>query len=133
MTSLIQAKLNSFPQSARSVFQRVRSLIFEVAQSESLGEVSETIKWNQLSYVTRKGSAIRVDWLIDAPEELRIYFHCQTSLVETFRELYGEFSFEGNRVLVLALDEELPIEPLRACFSLALRYHRIKHLPMLGA
>ena len=30
-----------------------------------------------------------------------VYFHCQTDLVETFRELYPELSFSGNRAILL--------------------------------
>ena len=63
-----------------------------------------------------------------------MFFHCRTSLVATFRELYMEkFTFEGDRAIVFHENDEIPIDELKHCISLALTYHRRKHLPMLGA
>jgi hypothetical protein len=53
-----------------------------------------------------------------------MYFHCQTTLVDTFREMYRDmFAFEGNRCLVFDAKAKLPVDPLRHCISLALTYH----------
>ena len=57
-----------------------------------------------------------------------------TSLVDTFRELYGDvFMFEGNRAIVFGEADEIPVAELKHCISLALTYHRVKRLPLLGA
>ena len=56
-----------------------------------------------------------------------MYFHCQTRLVETFRELFPQsFRFDGNRSLWFRLDDELPEEELSRCIAIALTYHRVK-------
>ena len=75
-----------------------------------------------------------MDWKEATPEQYYLYFHCQTKLIETFKTLYpAEFHFEGNRAMVFQQSDKIDIEPLKHCISMALDYHRIKHLPMLGA
>ena len=52
-----------------------------------------------------------------------VYFHCQTDLVETFRELYPDLRYGGNRSIVLDAADKLPDAALRHCVALALTYH----------
>ena len=133
MDDVARKKFKTYPKLVQGAFQEIRSLILNVAKDESLGHVEEELKWGQLSYRVNSGSTIRVDWSAETPEQGRIFFHCQTTLIETFRELYPvELNFEGNRAIVFSLNQALPIDELTVCVSLALRYHRIKHLPMLG-
>ena len=84
------------------------------------------------SYLTpasKSGSTIRIDQVKPRPGYYAIYFHCQTDLVATFRELYPrEFKFEGNRSILFDSDKELPLAALRHCVSLALTYHLRKRL-----
>jgi hypothetical protein len=48
----------------------------------------------------------------------------QTDLVETFRELYpSEFSYGGNRSILLSAEDDVPEPALRHCVALALTYH----------
>jgi len=52
-----------------------------------------------------------------------MYFHCQTTLVDTFRTLYpSRFTFEGNRAIVFDETAAIPVRELRHCISLALTY-----------
>jgi hypothetical protein len=54
-----------------------------------------------------------------------MYFHCQTDLVETFRDRYSDrFKFEKNRAIIFEDGAAVPAEELRHCISLALTYHR---------
>jgi hypothetical protein len=54
----------------------------------------------------------------------------QTNLVETFRELYpSEFSYGGNRCIILNADDDVPEAALRHCVALALTYHLGKRKP----
>jgi hypothetical protein len=55
-----------------------------------------------------------------AADQYAVYFHCQTNLVETFRELYPELRFEGNRAILLDAREKPPEAALRHCVALAL-------------
>ena len=86
------------------------------------------------SYLTTGGSTLRIDWKAKAPDQYAMYFNCNTSLVTTFKGLYGDlFTFEVNRAIVFGENDELPVEELKHCVSLALTYHRVKRLPLLGA
>jgi hypothetical protein len=65
-----------------------------------------------------------------ATEQYALFFHCQTDLVATFRELYPtELSFEGNRSIVLHVDDPVPEQALSHCVGLALTYHLRKRRP----
>ena len=133
MDQSVKTKFDSYPDDAKRALKNVRTLILHTAKECGAGEVSESLKWNEPSYVTKTGSAIRIDWKAKNPAQYCVYFHCQTTLVETFRELYQDsFVFEGKRAMVFDIGEEIPSKEFQHCISLALRYHEIKHLPMLG-
>lgn len=135
MKSVIEEKFNSYPLEVRDYLIEIRQLIFTVASDEGLGQVSETLKWGEPSYSTKKGSPIRIDWKAKAPEQVSIYFNCKTLLLETFREVYRDkFHYVANRELVLSISDPIANSSaeLAACISMALRYHSIKNLPLLG-
>ena len=131
----VRERFLSYPDDARGKLLHLRELILETATAANdIGSVEETLKWGEPSYVSRIGSTVRIDWKEKAPAQYAMYFHCGTKLVATFRELYrDELRFEGNRAIILGVDEEVDREVLGHCIVLALRYHKIKHLPMLGA
>lgn len=106
----------------------LRRLIFDTAGNiEGVGPLQEVLKWGQPSYLTQKtksGSTIRIDRMKSTASQYAVYFHCQTNLVETFRELYPtELSYGGNRSIILNADDEVPEPALRHCVALALTYH----------
>lgn len=76
-----------------------------------------------LTAETGSGSTIRIDRVKSAGNEVAVFFHCQTNLVETFRELYPELSYSGNRAILLDVNAKLPEAELRHCVALALTYH----------
>ncbi len=134
MTAEIQAKFSSYPPAAQKQLEEVRRLILAVAEENALGAVEESLKWGEASYQVKGGSAIRIDWKPKDPDVIKVYFHCQTSLIETFREIYRqEFDYEGNRAIVLPLIASVSGTPFKHCLQLALKYHSLKHLPLLGA
>lgn len=128
-------KINACPEEARNALLHLRDLIFETAaESVEVTGFKETLKWGQPSYVTESGSTVRIHWQADTPDQCYLYCHCQTRLIETFKELYQElFEFQGNRAIVVPTKGQIPTDPLKHCISMALQYHRVKHLPMLGA
>lgn len=131
----VRAVFDAYPAPVRTKLLRLRRLILDTAQSHELLEgLQESLKWGEPSYLAKGGSAVRIDWKSKTPDQYAMYFQCQTSLVSTFREIHGEaFDFEGNRAIVFRRAQRLPVRPLKHCVSLALRYHRLKHLPLLGA
>ena len=126
---------DSYPEPMRKKMLRLRQIVFEAAaETEGVAAVEETLKWGEPSYLTKGGSTIRMDWKQKSPHQYALYFNCNTSLVETFKALYrGFFTFERKRAIVFCESDELPVDALKHCVSLALRYHRLKHLPLLGA
>ena len=125
---------DSYPEPMRKKMLRLRHIVFEAAaETEGVAAVEETLKWGEPSYLTKDGSTIRMDWKRKSPHHYALYFNCNTSLVATFKKIYGDvFKFEGNRAIVFGENDELPIDELRHCVSIALTYHRVKHLPFLG-
>jgi Domain of unknown function (DU1801) len=124
----VSAVFSSYPKPINAKLLALRRLIFDTAKmTEGVGRLEETLKWGQPSYLTpetKSGSTIRIDQIKSAGDQYAIYFHCQTDLVETFRELYpSEFSYEGNRCILLDAAEKLPEPALRHCVALALTYH----------
>jgi hypothetical protein len=52
-----------------------------------------------------------------------VYFHCQTTLVDTFREIHRDvFRFDGNRCIVFSTNDVVSIDALSDCIALALTY-----------
>ena len=129
----VQAKFDSYPDDVKALLLGIRALIFDVIKDKNLGEVEETLKWGEPSYLVKGGSAVRFDWKPKYPEQYFIFFNCNTSLVDTFRELYSDvLKFQGNRAIVLNVNEPLPQNVIRQCIELSLQYKSIKHLPLLG-
>ena len=121
----------SYPPDVRRKLAELRALIFATAKrTPAIGALEETLKWGQPSYLTtetKSGSTIRIDALHSRPGSFAIYFHCQTTLVETFKQRFGKkFRYEGNRALIFSAADDLPTTELRECITTALTYHLSK-------
>jgi hypothetical protein len=129
----IQSKFATYPEHVRPAMLYLRSLICSVAEEHQLGNIEETLSWGEPSYQVKLGSAVRMDWKPKDPNHYFIFFHCQTKLVDTFRELYRDtLAFQGKRAIVLALNRELPEDIIRHCLKMAFTYKNPKYLPLLG-
>lgn len=134
MKKEVQTKFESYPENIQKVMHRLRSLIYEVAHEDGVDDLEECLKWGEPSYTSKKGSTLRIDWKEKDPNHYAMYFHCKTSLVETFRELYPqEFRYSKNRAIVFPVESDIPEKELKHCVSLALRYHMVKNKVLLGA
>ena len=134
MKAEVKDKFESYPRHIKPIILQLRELVFSVAEELDLGEIDETLKWGEPSYQVKNGSPIRMDWKPKTPNQYFLFFHCQTKLVDTFRELYSEaLELEGNRAIVLYANKDLPKKVIRHCIELAMTYKSIKHLPLLGA
>ena len=112
----------------RAKLLALRRLILDTAKmtKKAAGALQESLKWGQPSYLTtetKSGSTVRIDQVKAVPGQVAIYFHCQTDLVATFRELYPELRYGGNRSILLNAEDKLPEAELRHCVGLALTYH----------
>ena len=131
----VKEVIKNYPKAAQMRLLEVRELILNTASKiDGLEKLEETLKWGEPSYLTKHGSTVRMDWKPKKPNQFAIYFKCTSKLVETFKEVYKDvFEFEGNRAMVFKLDAGIPEKKVKKCITMALTYHKIKHLPLLGA
>lgn len=126
----VSAVFAAYAPAARKRLLSIRELIFATAaKTEGVGEIEETLKWGEPAYLTnqsKSGSTIRLGWKAGSPDQVAIYFNCNTTLVDTFRTLYPELTYQGNRAISLDLEAEMPEQALTHCIQMALTYHRAK-------
>ena len=108
-------------------------LIFETAAATpGVGEIEETLKWGQPSYLTHRpksGTTIRLGW-DEVGACISLFVHCQTSLVDAWRDRYGDtLTLIGNREIALPANQPLPRAALQHCIAMALTYHLRKTAP----
>ena len=130
----VKKAFDVFPIPVREKLMGLRMLIFDVAkETEGVGELTETLKWGQPSYLTEKtksGSTVRIGREKKTAGDYAIYFKCRTTLVETFKKHYkNRFRYEGNRAILFNLDDKIPVRELRHCIAMALTYHLDKKKP----
>lgn len=125
-TPEITEKFTSYSSEMRDKLLSLRKLIFDVAsKTREIGELEESLRWGEPSYLTTKsksGSMIRIN-KHKSKGEYAMYFHCQTSLIETFRTMYPELTYEGNRAIVFSEKEKIPVNKIKRCILLALTYN----------
>ena len=119
---------DTYPAAIRQHCLLLRQLIFDTAADyPAIGPIEETLRWGEPSYMpskTNSGSMIRIHHYQSKPFDFALYFLCQTTLVDTFRELYPDtFRFGGNRSLEFMLTDILPLDEIKACIRMALMYY----------
>lgn len=127
----INQAFEAFPSHLKSRLLELRQLIFQVAQAHpEIGQVTETLKWGQPSYLTSEtgsGTTIRLGIVKSDPSAYGMFFHCQTQMVARIKERFADqFRYEGNRALLFCGDDVLPKEALKFCIYWALTYHAAK-------
>lgn len=121
----------TYSEPVRSKLLFLRQMTFDTAgATEGVGKIAEILKWGQPSYLTqatKSGSTIRIDRVKNGKADYAIYFHCQTTLVDSFKLIFGSlFKYEGNRAILFHNEDEIPTEALRECIKMALTYHLAK-------
>lgn len=126
----VQRVFENYDEVMREKLLFLRQLILETAvETEGVGELEETLKWGQPSYLTPSGSGstIRIDQVKGQTGQYAMYLNCRTSLIESYRQIYPEtFRFEGTRAIIFDVSDDLPVEVVKDCIALALTYHRHK-------
>lgn len=118
----VDAALRAHPPRTRTRLVQLRRIVLETARKMDGVAVEETLRWGQPAYLSKTGSTIRIDGTRDGGTAM--YFICHTDLVATFRELYPELSYDGNRAILLGARDRIPEDALRHCVSLALSYRK---------
>lgn len=130
----VESVYNNYPDHVRQKMEYLRNIIIETASEiYEIKELEETLKWGEPSFLTKKGSTVRIDWKEKHPDQYAMYFQCSSRLVDTFKTVFNDlFKYEGNRAIIFKLEETIPSTPLKSCITAALTYHQVKHLPTLG-
>ncbi len=122
----VEAAYRRFPDIIREQLLDLRELAFETERNTpGAGPIVEALKWGQPSFVTRgrHGSTFRLGALDEGPATHALFFLCQTTLVETFREIYTDvLDFKDNRAVLFMKDREYPREAVSHCMALAMTY-----------
>jgi len=125
----VELAFQAQPDALRTPLLHLRQTILDTAaRTAAVGELTETLKWGEPAYLPAKpriGSTIRINALKGSHTRYALYVHCQTSLVDTFRNHYPvEFVFDGDRAILFQLGDPIPFAALEHCIALALTYHR---------
>lgn len=120
----VSAVFDHIPIQFREPLLDVRILILDVAHSDPrIGALNEVLRWGVPSYITAKaktGSTIRLG-IETASGQPAVFFNCQTTLVEEFRQTFGDsLSYSKNRAVFI---EGASQDALRSCIASALTYH----------
>lgn len=107
---------------------QLRSLILEVAsENPAIGALEETLKWSEPAFLTshtKSGTTIRINRHKKSDDEYAFYVHCQTDLIDRYKQLYGDsLTFEGSRAVVFDAKRALPVDAVKHCIAMALTYH----------
>ncbi len=126
----VRSALDACPAAARAAVTALRALIIETAADlPEVGPLTETLKWGQPAYLTQQtksGTTIRLGWGEDG-RSISLFVHCQTSLIDEWRERYGDdLASFGTREVSIPTGSPLPRAPLKHCISMALTYHSRK-------
>jgi hypothetical protein len=96
---------------ARVGLLALRDLILETAESlPDIGPVEEALRWGQPSYISRKGTPLR----LGVPKSARcgLFVHCQSRVIPNYLERYPAWDrIDGTRAVLF--DRPDQIEPLR--------------------
>lgn len=130
----IDAVIQNYPSEVQVKLMALRKLVVTTAKSmDEFDTLEESLKWGEPSFTTKVGSTLRMDWKKKTPDQYALYFSCSSRLVPTFRIAFEDIlEFEGNRAIILPLNEDIPDEVLSQCIKAALRYHKVKDDMMLG-
>jgi hypothetical protein len=127
----VQFVFEQYAETTRQKLMTLRQLIFDVASTtEAVGTIEETLKWGQISYLThnpKSGTTLRIDEYQPDTQQIAVFVHCRTSLVETFQHMYPDyFRYEDNRAVIWDDLDNARVEILKHFIELALTYHQRK-------
>ncbi|MEM6577065.1 MAG: DUF1801 domain-containing protein [Pseudomonadota bacterium] len=126
MTAPVEVKRTIDASLAPKRLFEIRDLIFAAAEATGTAPLTETLKWGQPAYLPAKraGTTIRLG---ATAAHAALYVHCQTRLVDQYRDRFpNEFEYEGNRAVLIPHDQPLATDALAQVIAMALTYHRAK-------
>lgn len=122
-SSEVEAVFNQYSPQCKEALLTIRQLIIDISAELTPHEkLVENLKWNQPTYTAKAGTPIRIG--IFEETKIALFFHCQTTLIEQFRELFADsLVFSKNRAIIMDPTKPLPINDLKLCIQMGLTYH----------
>jgi hypothetical protein len=129
--SIAREHFKNQPIDMQNALLALRQLILDTAKTlPDVAPLEEALRWGQLSFLTsqsKSGSTIRIDAVPGEPTKYALYVHCQSGLIDEFRQRYPHnMRFVSQRSIEFSLGQPLPSPELQHCISLALTYHSRK-------
>ena len=125
----VTAVFDTYPAEMADRLLILRQLILDTADAIGITDMEETLKWGEPSYVTKKGSTVRIAWKPAHPDQYSIFFKCTADLAPAFKARYPDtFTYGGNRSIDFAIHDKVPTDALTRCIAMALTYHLNKKL-----
>lgn len=117
-----------FPDVLTAKLIQLRGLVLDVARDEpAIGPLEETLKWGEPAFLTSatgSGTTVQIHRHKKSADSYALYVHCQTDLIERYRQLYQDMlTFDGVRAVVFDVKEPLPVDVIKHCIAMALTYH----------
>lgn len=116
---------STLPVDTREALFSLRNLVVESAQGiDRIDELEECLKWGQHSFVAKPGKIGTTVRISGHSQGASIYFTCTSGLVEHFREMYPDtMEYIGNREILFKSKDDIPLEELKHCITIALSHH----------
>jgi hypothetical protein len=129
----VEAAFSGFPPQSRNCARALRDLVLTTAEQDGIASVQEALRWGEPAYLPgRAGTTVRIGW-DKATGDCKLLVNCQTSLVDDWRQRFGDrLTFEGNRAVRVPVDRPLDEVALCICIADAFTYHSRKKGPTLG-
>ncbi len=128
MPADVAATFDASDREVRDALLSLRHLILDTAaETADVGPLEESLKWGQPSYrpLDGGGTTVRVAPVRGSSTTYGMYVTCSTSLVEQWRDAFGElFRYDGTRGILFEVGAPVPTDEVRACVVMALTYHR---------
>ncbi|TDE36219.1 DUF1801 domain-containing protein [Antarcticimicrobium sediminis] len=129
MSAPVAAAFAGFPPETQTGLRALRALILSVAaDTPEAGRLSEELRWGQPAYLTPEtgaGTTLRLG--VAKSGGFALFVHCQTSLIDEFRELAGsDWPVEGRRAILFdetGVTDAIMDPALRLLIRRALTYH----------
>ncbi|TNY34357.1 DUF1801 domain-containing protein [Pelagovum pacificum] len=118
----------TWPSAVRRRALDLRALTFDVAaRTNGVGPLTETLKWGEPAYLTAatgSGTTLRIAPVRGDEAVCGLFVNCRTTLVDTFRERFGDsLDCRGDRLVAVPTTGAVPQE-VGACIALTLTYFR---------
>jgi hypothetical protein len=123
----ISPAFEKFAPEHRERLLGLRQMIFDVAKTDPrVGEIEEALRWGEPAYLTsqkKSGSTIRLG--VEKTSGLpALFFNCNTTLVEEFRDQFGTaLKYSKNRAVLAGATDGQTNDAVRICIAAALTYH----------